>query len=67
MSTPQTITASCGCIGTWNPLEGQYNVRHTCDPKARRAEERALRRRFAEASAKRNTAPLYRRPFSLLK
>lgn len=67
MSTPQTITTSCGCKGTWNPLEGQYNVQHTCDPKVRWAEERALRLRFAEESAKRNNAPLYRRPFSLLK
>lgn len=67
MSTPQTITTSCGCTGTWNPLENQYNVQHTCDPKARRAEERALKLHFAEESAKRSTAPLYRRPFKLLK
>lgn len=67
MSTPRTITTSCGCAGTWNDREEQYNVRHTCDPKARRAEERALRLRFAEESARRTTAPLYRRPFKLLK
>jgi hypothetical protein len=64
---PREITLSCGCTATWNDIEGQYNAIHTCNQKQRQMEQRRALQHSADESKRRQDAPLYRKPFSLLR
>ena len=71
MATPRTSKAGCGCTTVWSDEEGQYVLeQHTCSPEvwqAYRQRERALALRMHEESKRRSEAPLYHKPFSLLR
>lgn len=70
MTVSREVTQPCGCVSVWSDLEGQYHRKHSC-PEHTEKKER-IRRRIAmqkshDESKRRGDAPLYRKPFSLLK
>jgi hypothetical protein len=67
MSIPLTTTLSCGCTATWNDLEGQYNAQHTCNQAQQAMRERQALQQSHDASKRREDAPLYRKPWNLLR
>jgi hypothetical protein len=63
-------TLSCGCPATWDEETEQYVGECHCPPERQRdrwlAQEHA-RIASIEASERRSNAPLYRKPFSILR
>jgi hypothetical protein len=67
MSFPLTIRLACGCPAVWNDREGQYNSRCTCPKPPQQVAQRVARQRSHNSSKRRQDAPLYRKPFSILR
>jgi hypothetical protein len=71
MTLPQPFPTHHGrCLATWNQEQGQYVIACVCTPQEVRALRIARRQELAQGRAeakKRDDAPLYRKPFSLLR
>ncbi len=66
-NTPKDVRLSCGCVSRWNEAQEQYTTQHTCSPQQRRAQRVAEIQRFNDETARRRHAPLYSRPFNILR
>jgi hypothetical protein len=71
MTLPQPFHTHAGrCLATWDTTQGQYVVHCVCtqeELQALAATQRQARIQSRIEAKKREDAPLYRKPFSLLR